>query len=244
LRRRRQRVQATLDALNAGGITAEPPRPEEAIQEADLEQEDTDAEIIEQLLKNRAEQDLRWELGKLSEILVGSLYDVAPLSSKMPALLGYVEQRKDPERPGRIRQMVIFTQFWDTLEDIVRRFRQVDAKLLIGTYSGRGDQYTHPETGRLVGTERDEIKQRFLRGQIDILVCTDAAAEGLNLQTADYLVNSICPGTQPRSSNASAVSTVSVSAMPTSMCRICAISGRWRRSSTTACSAGSAAWWQ
>jgi hypothetical protein len=188
LRRRRQRVQATLNALSAGGIATGPPGAEGEIQEDDLE-EDTDAEIIEQLLKNRREQDLRWELDKLSEMLAGSLYDVAPVSSKMQALLGDVEQRKDPECPGRIRQMMIFTQFSDTLEDLVRRFRQVDARLLIGTYSGRGGQYTHPETGRLVGTERDEIKQRFLRDQIDILICTDAAAEGLNLQTADYLVN-------------------------------------------------------
>jgi Helicase conserved C-terminal domain len=43
--------------------------------------------------------------------------------------------------------------------------------------------------GRMVGVERDEIKHRFLRGEIDILVCTDAAAEGLNLQSADLLIN-------------------------------------------------------
>jgi superfamily II DNA/RNA helicase len=56
---------------------------------------------------------------------------------------------------------------------------------LIGTYSGRGGQYWNGRAGRMVGVERDEIKHRFLRGEIDILVCTDAAAEGLNLQTAD-----------------------------------------------------------
>jgi superfamily II DNA/RNA helicase len=41
----------------------------------------------------------------------------------------------------------------------------------------------------MVGVERDEIKHRFLRGDIDILVCTDAAAEGLNLQSTDLLIN-------------------------------------------------------
>ena len=190
LRRRRVRVQATLDYVLGGGVTASrPPAVEAATQDEDLEHDDSDAEIIDQLLRNRSEQDLRWELDKLSEMLSGGLYDAGPVSSKMGALLGYVEQHKDSVRPGRIRQMVIFTQFWDTLEDIVRRFRQVDAKLLIGTYSGRGGQYTDPQTGRPVGAERDQIKQRFLRGQIDILVCTDAAAEGLNLQTAGYLIN-------------------------------------------------------
>jgi superfamily II DNA or RNA helicase len=190
LRRRRERVKLTLDHLldKPGG------HPSAAVAELvhlneDMEQEEGDAEVIEQLLKNRSAEDLRWEFDKLSGMLAGSLYDAEPASSKTQALLGYVDQRPDPTRPGRVRQTVIFTQFWDTLEDLVRRLRQADARLLVGTYSGRGGQYTHPETGKLVGTERDEIKHRFLRGQIDILVCTDAAAEGLNLQTADFLVN-------------------------------------------------------
>jgi len=49
--------------------------------------------------------------------------------------------------------------------------RETDRGLLLGTYSGRGGQYVNPENNRLVETERDEIKYRFLRGQIDILLC-------------------------------------------------------------------------
>jgi hypothetical protein len=41
----------------------------------------------------------------------------------------------------------------------------------------------------MVTTNREVVKHRFLQQQIDILICTDAAAEGLNLQTADLLVN-------------------------------------------------------
>lgn len=189
LRRRRERVAATLEYLVSGGSPAALATGSAVEGEEDFELDDSDAEIIDQLLKNRSEDDLRWELERLTEMLGSSLYDAAPASSKMQALLGYVQQRKDPDRPGRIGQMVIFSQFWDTVEDIVRRFKQVNQKFLIGTYSGRGGQYTDPETGKLVGIEREEIKKRFLRGQVDILVCTDAAAEGLNLQTADYLVN-------------------------------------------------------
>jgi hypothetical protein len=194
LRRRCERVKWTLEHLLEGpGATATAAGPDRSPLDEDPEwdqdQEEGDAEVIERLLKNRSEADLRWELDKLAGMLAGSLYDAAPASSKTQALLGYVDQRRDGARPGRVRQTVIFTQFWDTLEDIVRRLRQADTRLSVGTYSGRGGQYTHPETGTLVSTERDEIKQRFLRGQIDILVCTDAAAEGLNLQTADFLVN-------------------------------------------------------
>lgn len=61
--------------------------------------------------------------------------------------------------------------------------------MLVGTYSGRGAEYLDPGTGQMVGVDREEVKERFLRGEIDVLVCTDAAAEGLNLQTADLLIN-------------------------------------------------------
>lgn len=83
----------------------------------------------------------------------------------------------------------MFTRFCDTLTDIVRRLRQADPKMLIGTYSGQGGQYVSPRTGKLTGVDRDAIKERFLAGDIDVLVCTDAAAEGLNLQTTDLLID-------------------------------------------------------
>jgi len=37
--------------------------------------------------------------------------------------------------------------------------------------------------------DRENIKHRFMGEQIDVLICTDAAAEGLNLQTADLIIN-------------------------------------------------------
>ena len=193
LRRRRERVKWTLDQLVDGGGKAAAALVDARHLDEDLEQEESDAEAdaetIEQFLKNRSEADLRWERDRLAAMLAGGLYDAAPPSSKTQTLLSYIDQQRDLKRPSRYQQTVVFTQFWDTLEDLVRRLRQADPKLLLGTYSGRGGQYTDPETGKLIGTERDEIKQRFLRGQIDILVCTDAAAEGLNLQTAGFLVN-------------------------------------------------------
>ena len=82
----------------------------------------------------------------------------------------------------------IFTDA-DTLTDIVGRFRQVHPSMRLGTYSGKGGQYTEPGSNKMRGVERDEIKHRFLRGEIDVLVCTDAAAEGINLQTADLIIN-------------------------------------------------------
>ena len=36
---------------------------------------------------------------------------------------------------------------------------------------------------------RDEVKRRFREGEADLLLCTDAAAEGLNFQFCGALIN-------------------------------------------------------
>jgi len=183
LRRRRQRVQAAMDRLGLDdGIV-----PEDIDLEDLLEEGDDDDEAVRALLKNRTPADLHWEREQLQTML-GTLADLSGSSSKMTELLSVFGRRRG-SGTGRFQQTVIFTRFYDTLTDIVDRLLRAAPGMLIGTYSGRGGQYLDPVTGRLVGVEREDIKHRFLRRQIDILICTDAAAEGLNLQTADLLVN-------------------------------------------------------
>jgi len=152
----------------------------------DGEDED-DLPAAESLLKNRTPEDLRWERERLRD-MISDMADITGPSSKMQELLQTLDRRKH-RQTGRIKQTVIFTRFYDTLTDIVSRLRQADQRMLIGTYSGRGAEYLDPGTGQMVGVDREEVKERFLRGEIDVLVCTDAAAEGLNLQTADLLIN-------------------------------------------------------
>jgi superfamily II DNA or RNA helicase len=181
LKRRLERVEATLEHQqqleepDLAGTGAE-----------ELEDEESDREAVQTLLKNRTQDDLEWERRRLADMIV-NLEDLSETPSKMKVMLGVLDNRRIAGR--RIRQTVIFTRFYDTLTDLVRRLRQIDSSMLIGTYSGQGGQYVDPAKKRFVGVERDKIKHRFLRGEIDVLVCTDAAAEGLNLQTADLIIN-------------------------------------------------------
>lgn len=181
LRRRLERVEATLASFQQ-------PKSEVQIEDFDVDDDDEDGEgtVIETLLKNRTERDLKWELRQLKQLLE-TLGDLHEMPSKMQTFLDVMNSRRLPG--GRIRQTVVFTRFFDTLTDIVGRLRRIDPAMLIGTYSGRGGEYVDPATGKMVSVERDAIKQRFMREEIDVLVCTDAAAEGLNLQTADMLIN-------------------------------------------------------
>jgi hypothetical protein len=84
---------------------------------------------------------------------------------------------------------VIFTRFKDTLDHLVDELRSRMPSALVGTFSGAGGSRYDPAAGRMISTTRLAITQSFVRGDIDVLLCTDAAAEGLNLQTADLLIN-------------------------------------------------------
>jgi superfamily II DNA or RNA helicase len=181
LRRRRERVEATRRGLA-------PPETSNEVDRDDRRSGDgeSDEDAVSEVLRDRTPDDLAWELGKLNQ-LIDRHEDLTGTPSKMLQLLTVLEQRR---RPGnRVKQVVVFTRFTDTLDDIVGRLRAIDNGLLIGTYSGQGGRYVDPATRDWIGIERDEVKHRFIRGEVDILVCTDAAAEGLNLQSADLLIN-------------------------------------------------------
>lgn len=184
LKRRHERIETTLRAY-------EPHGGEQNINETDLQDmldsADEDERILETVLYNRSPEDLQWEKGVVQELL-SEFERLPPLSSKMKALLNILEQRTNRET-GRLEQTVIFTRFYDTLSDIVRTLQRQKPRILLGTYSGQDAKYMDPRTWRLTGSDRETVKQRFLQQKVDILVCTDAAAEGLNLQTADLLIN-------------------------------------------------------
>lgn len=152
----------------------------------DSEDED-DLEAVESLLKNRTKKDLQWEREQLKPI-IADLTRLTGHPSKMKVLFRILDKRRNQET-RRINQIVIFTRFYDTLTDIVTRLRQVDPQIRIGTYSGQGAEYYNQDAGQMISVDREEVRERFLRREIDVLVCTDAAAEGLNLQTANLLVN-------------------------------------------------------
>jgi superfamily II DNA or RNA helicase len=181
LRRRRERVEATRHAI------AQPEGGDEGERQDQIAGDDEgDETAVQELLRDRTPEDLAWEFGELGRLL--EQFDALTATpSKMQHLLSVLQGRRAPG--NRVKQVVLFTRFADTLDDIVRRLHTIHPGLRIGTYSGQGGHYVDPAAHDWTGIERDEIRHRFMRGEIDILVCTDAAAEGLNLQSADLLVN-------------------------------------------------------
>ncbi|AKU09853.1 DEAD/DEAH box helicase [Haloferax gibbonsii] len=83
--------------------------------------------------------------------------------------------------------IIIFTQYHDTLEHI--RETLTDTHPNVGTYSGAGGMQYDETTGEWVDVGKEAIKRDFTEGDTNILICTDSASEGLNLQTAHALIN-------------------------------------------------------
>jgi superfamily II DNA or RNA helicase len=87
-------------------------------------------------------------------------------------------------------QAIVFTQYTDTLDylrDLLKR-----EGLSILCYSGRGGEWLQPD-GAWKRLSREETKRRFRRQEAQVLLCTDAAAEGLNFQFCGALINFDAP---------------------------------------------------
>lgn len=81
---------------------------------------------------------------------------------------------------------IVFTQYTDTM-DYLRDFLSASFGSLVACYSGRGGELY--QGGEWKAVLKEEIKKRFREGELKLLLCTESASEGLNLQTCGVLFN-------------------------------------------------------
>jgi len=124
-----------------------------------------------------------YELSEL-EAFISQLYDV-PEDPKLEQLIQDLH-----ELSARARDtVIIFTQYTDTLDAIKNKVCLSHPD--VGTYSGRGGEIYDSASGSWNTTSKERVKREFTDpdGDLSVLVCTDSASEGLNLQTCDALIN-------------------------------------------------------
>jgi len=83
---------------------------------------------------------------------------------------------------------IVFTQYTDTMDWLKEHLAAEMPGKKIACYSGRGGE-VRDTAGQWNPVSKEQIKRRLRAGQIQILLCTDAAAEGLNFQVCGVLVN-------------------------------------------------------
>jgi ERCC4-related helicase len=81
---------------------------------------------------------------------------------------------------------IAFTQYTDTMDFLREQLRGLYGNQ-VACYSGRGGELWRE--GQWAIVPKELIKTRFRDGEIKILLCTESASEGLNLQTCGVLFN-------------------------------------------------------
>jgi SNF2 family DNA or RNA helicase len=102
---------------------------------------------------------------------------------KLKAIVHYLEEEKWLKHG-----VIIFSQYYDTAKWVADSLASRYSEEAIGLYAGAGRSKLYQE-GECVGIEREILKRMVADHQINIMVATDAACEGLNLQTLGTLIN-------------------------------------------------------
>lgn len=81
---------------------------------------------------------------------------------------------------------IVFTQYTDTMGYLRDNLYQIYGTQ-VACYSGRGGEIY--QNDQWVQISKEQIKSAFRSGEIKVLLCTESACEGLNLQTCSVLLN-------------------------------------------------------
>ena len=212
LRRRRERLEGRmreLEVLRSGG----PPSSSEAFKIPELdpddiedlddapeqETEDTEARILDQATAARSIAELKAEIETLKRLdalalsvrrggrdtkwrelasLLDTIFTTVDSAGRVEGPDGRVTSERPT--PSHSRKLVLFTEHRDTLrylqERITTRFGREDSVVVI-----------HGGIGR---EERLRVQEAFRHDpRVQVLLATDAAGEGINLQRAHLMVN-------------------------------------------------------
>lgn len=129
--------------------------------------------------------------------------DLLSLVKEADYLLDMVGDRKVIESINLVLRCVsendavlLFSRYTDTIDALLQEFNSRDVDYPYAVYTGsravivKGDKTKE--------TSKDEIKRELFAGNIQLVFCSDAASEGLNLQAARVLINVDVPWTPAR----------------------------------------------
>ncbi len=156
------------------------PDPEEFEEMEEAERERLEEMLDAITLSGNAEQ-VQEEIGELKRLAAQAQAVEDPGSeAKLSRLKQILEQEGFFDQPEK--RLLIFTEFKDTLDYLVNRLKSWGFR--VGFIHGGMKPGSRDEAGTRLCTE-----QQFKDGEIQVLVATEAAGEGINLQCCHILFN-------------------------------------------------------
>ncbi|MEM3449077.1 MAG: SNF2-related protein [Thermoproteota archaeon] len=162
------------------------------LEEPEWEEDEEDiVEAMQELLVSAGAELIRREIQKLRE-LEKELGDYSPdVLSRGDLKLRKIVSVVD-ELLSRGHKVLVFSKYTDTV-DAVSRFLARESRYLsqseIAIYTGEGGRIYSKEKNSYIPVDKDDIGRELTYGNVRVLVCSDAAREGLNLQEASAVVN-------------------------------------------------------
>ena len=109
------------------------------------------------------------------------------LSANDPKFIEAISQLEEKIQAGPV---LVFSRYTDTLEGFLDFFRKSVLALEINGFSlYTGSEVWICENGDLTPATKNDVTDALEDGRITIVFCSDAASEGLNLQSAQAIIN-------------------------------------------------------
>jgi SNF2 family DNA or RNA helicase len=145
-------------------------------EQEELEQDVSEEDMIDPYDRERFKAELAYVEDFLHE-----LRSLSAADSKLEWLKAELRQTF-MQRPT----VLVFTQYTDTMDYL--RDQLVDVYgTQVACYSGRGGEVWNGIAWAV--TTKEAVKNAFAKGEVSVLLCTESASEGLNLQTCGVLIN-------------------------------------------------------
>ena len=148
----------------------------------EAEQEIDEQEIALQLDKTENSAEERAVLERMIDRLEKITED-----PKMQAVVHYLDKEQ-----WRTYGVIIFSQYYDTARWVADELAARYPDEAVGLYAGAGRSRLY-QKGDSVHIQRETLKKMVAEHETSLMVATDAACEGLNLQTLGALINMDLP---------------------------------------------------
>ena len=152
-----------------------------------LRREDVDDEEQTTLVKDVLSALTHDEVAQL-RIIVDELSRPEARDPKLAAVRYFLTEHRTEGKTWLEHGCIIFSQYYDTVFFFGAELAKLLPNEVVGVYAGAGKSGLFRD-GAFASVEREEIKAAVRRRELRLVVATDAACEGLNLQTLGTLIN-------------------------------------------------------
>lgn len=170
-------LQRICSSFASGRSTAEKMLQRELLDEEDEAQQV--AEVLDALTADEA--------GQLQAI-VQELSRPEARDPKTAAVKYFLTQHRTDGRTWLEHGCIVFSQYYDTVRTLAAELAAALPGIPVAIYAGAGRSGIY-RGADFANVEREEIKAEVKQHRIKLLIATDAACEGLNLQTLGTLIN-------------------------------------------------------